>query len=62
MSRLREQRERKHISQNELAIAVGVTQRHIAFIESGDRNLSKCIRTKMIRCLIALFSALSVLS
>ena len=40
MSELREQRERKHISQNELAIAVGVTQRHIAFIESGDRRPS----------------------
>jgi len=40
LSELREQRERKHISQNELAIAVGVTQRHIAFIESGDRRPS----------------------
>lgn len=49
MSKLKEQREKKHISQNELASAVGVTQRHIAFIESGDRKPSMELAFKIAR-------------
>ncbi len=49
MSKLKEQREKKHISQNDLASAVGVTQRHIAFIESGDRKPSMELAFKIAR-------------
>ena len=40
MNRLSEIRESKRISQTELAARVGVTARHIAFIENGDRKPS----------------------
>lgn len=40
VNNLKEIRKSKGISQAELAVCVGVSVRHIAFIESGDRKPS----------------------
>lgn len=40
MNNLKEKREKLNISQTALASSVGVSARHIAFIESGDRKPS----------------------
>lgn len=40
MNRLKRVREDKGISTTQLAASVGVSARHIAFIESGERNPS----------------------
>lgn len=40
MNRLKEIREKRNMTQTELAYKVGVTQRHISFIEKGDRKPS----------------------
>ena len=40
MNELKRLREGKNLSQTELAAKVGVSQRYIAFIESGDRTPS----------------------
>jgi putative transcriptional regulator len=47
MNNLKHYRLKKGISQEELAIEIGVTQRHIAFIESGNRTPSLKIALKI---------------
>lgn len=47
INRVKEFRDMKNISQNELAMRVGVSQRHIAFIESGDREPSLSLALKL---------------
>lgn len=37
MNRLKDLRQKRGLSQTELAAKIGVSQRHIAFIESGQR-------------------------
>ena len=39
-NRLKELREKKKITQKTMAVRLGVSQRHIAFLESGDREPS----------------------
>lgn len=51
MNKLKEIRERKNISQTELAVNVGVSVRHIAFIESGDRKPSLDLAFKISKSL-----------
>ena len=40
MNSLKEIREKRNMTQTELAYKVGVTQRYIAFLEKGDRKPS----------------------
>lgn len=47
MNNLKYYRHEKGISQEELAIRIGVSQRHIAFIESGNRTPSLKIALKI---------------
>lgn len=51
MNKLKEIREEKNISQTELAANVGVSVRHIAFIESGDRKPSIDLAFKIAKVL-----------
>ena len=37
MNRIKELRERKNLTRTELAVAIGVSERHIFFLESGKR-------------------------
>ena len=47
MSPLKDYRVKAGISQNDLAVAVGVSQRYIAFLENGERNPSLEIARKI---------------
>lgn len=51
MNRLKDIRERENLSQTELASNVGVSARHIAFIESGDRRPSINLALKIAKVL-----------
>lgn len=47
MNKLKEYREKRKMSQAELAYVVGVSPRYIAFIEAGQRNPSLKLAVKM---------------
>lgn len=51
MSKLRDIRKSKNISQEQLAVDVGITVRYIAFLESGDRSPSLTIAFKIAKAL-----------
>lgn len=42
---------RKKLSQNDLAVKVGVTPKYISFIENGERNPSQHIADKIAKVL-----------
>ena len=46
INELRKYREMANLSQDQLASAVGVTQRYIGFIEAGDRTPSLKVAKK----------------
>ena len=47
INELRKYREMANLSQDQLASAVGVTQRYIGFIEAGDRTPSLKVAKKI---------------
>ena len=47
INELRKYREAANLSQDQLASAVGVTQRYIGFIEAGDRTPSLKVAKKI---------------
>ncbi|EGY78676.1 helix-turn-helix transcriptional regulator [Peptoniphilus indolicus] len=47
MNRVKELREKNNISQNNLAIKVGVTPKYIGFIENNERNPSLNVAKKI---------------
>lgn len=51
MNNLKKVREANKLSQTELAYKVGVSARHIAFIEHGDKDPSLKIAIKIARAL-----------
>lgn len=46
-NRVKELRTKKQMSQNDLAIKVGVTPKYISFIENGERTPSLAIADKL---------------
>lgn len=44
---IKQEREKRHLSQADLAIKLGVTQPHINYLESGQRNASDRLKIQI---------------